>query len=255
MTRRAHGVLVCVTGGDSTQIGRVAEGTRMLARLDRISDRWAYTIIAVFFVVSVAAALATPLEMKLGAWVQLVIWHGMLKWAVISLIFVMGAASLAFLVTKRRELYDWAHALQLVLLPMWCLAVFIGAAAAKFVWGSWNLAERRMTMSVIYIIVAAIALVIGLALDKPALNSVLIIATSLSMAALLVWIALGPAEADVHPSSAVMSSDNAVFKIAAAAMLLASIVWVAAAAVPVHRWLKKHAEAEQTAAETVAAEA
>ncbi len=218
---------------------------KLLDKLDLVTDRAAYVTAGVFLVLSVAAALATPMESMLGRWVQLVIWHGMLKWAVIVWILGMGLVALAYLAKPEGRLYEWAHAMQIATLPIWCFAVFIGAGAARLVWGSWNLAERRMTMSVIYIMVAAAVLVVGVFFDKPRLNSVLAVLTSLTMGALLIWIALGPAENDVHPASAVMSSDSGAFKSAAAAMLVTCLVWVLALVVPVRHWVRRHAHTQE----------
>jgi hypothetical protein len=136
-------------------------------KLDRITDRTAWTVFATGLVASVLAAAFAPQDVKLGAWVRLVIWHGMLKWACILVIFAMGAVAIYYLVSKRQVLYDWVRGLQIATLMCWVFAVAVGAASAKLVWNSWNLTERRMTMSVIYIMVAAAGLIVGLVLDKP----------------------------------------------------------------------------------------
>ena len=82
----------------------------MLDRLDSISDRTAYLFAALGLGVSLVAAFMAPQEAQLGAWVRLVIWHGMLKWACIVGIFGMGALAVAYLVTGRDRLYEWARA-------------------------------------------------------------------------------------------------------------------------------------------------
>jgi hypothetical protein len=94
---------------------------------------------------------------------------------------------------------------------------------------------------VIYIMVAALALIVGLALDKPRLTAALTVLSSLTMAGLLLWIELGPATDDVHPSNAVMGSDNVLFRVFGIAMLVTCLVWVLALVVPVRRWLAEHA--------------
>jgi hypothetical protein len=166
----------------------------------------------------------------------------MLKWACIVGIFGMGAIAVAYLATGRERLYEWARALQVALLPLWVLAVLIGAAAARLVWNSWNLTERRMIMSIAYTIVAAIALMLALFWDKRRVGAVGQVVTALAMAVGLAWIELGPAGDDVHPASAVLSSPDVAFKIYAAVMMAGCLLTVLALAVPVRRWLK-HAEA------------
>lgn len=212
----------------------------MLDRLDRISDRTAYLLAALGLAVSLVAAFLAPQEAQLGAWVRLVIWHGMLKWACIVGIFGMGAVAVAYLVTGRDRLYEWARALQVALLPLWVLAVFIGALAARFVWNSWNLTERRMIMSVSYTVVAAVALMLALFWDKRRVGAIGQVTTSLAMAVGLTWIELGPAGEDVHPASAVLSSPDVAFKVCALLMMAGCLLAVLALSVPVRRSLRNN---------------
>lgn len=207
--------------------------------LDRISNRSAYLVAAVFCAISIAAAFLAPQEAQLGGWVRLTIWHGMLKWACIVGIFGMGVLAVGFLATKRRALFDWTHALQITLLPVWVFAVLIGAVAAKLVWNGWNLGERRMIMSIAYILVAAIAAIAGLVFEKPRLTSVLATVTSISMAIGLWWVETAPPGQDVHPQNAVGGSQLP-FQVFAAIMFVTCLVWVLALCVPVRRWLTKH---------------
>lgn len=211
----------------------------MLTILDRISNRTAYIIMGTGLGASLVAAFLSPQDERLGAWVRFVIWHGMLKWACIVTIFAMGALAAYYLVGRASRVYSWTRALQMVLLPMWAFAVFIGALAAKLVWNSWNLAERRMVMSVAYTVVAALALVLVLFWENRSVGAVAQIVTAGAMGVGLWWISL-PDAADVHPASAVMSSDNPAFKIYAALMMFGCLVWVLATAVPVRRWLDAH---------------
>jgi hypothetical protein len=211
----------------------------MLDRLDRVSDRTAYLLAALGLGISLVAAFMAPQEAQLGAWVRLVIWHGMLKWACIAGIFSMGAIALAFLVTGRERLYEWARALQVALLPLWVVAVLIGTIAARLVWNSWNLTERRMLMSVAYTIVAAVALMLALFWEKRRIGAAGQVVTALAMAAGLAWIELGPAGEDVHPASAVLSSPDVAFKVCAFVMMGGCLLMVLALSVPVRRWLER----------------
>lgn len=223
----------------------------MAAFLDRITDRQAYVVAALGFGASLLAAFLTPQERELGAWVRLTIWHGMLKWACIAGIFGMGVLAAVYLVTRREKLYEWARAMQVALLPLWVVAVAIGVTAAKLVWGSYNLSERRMLMSVGYTMVAAVALMLSLLWEKPGIGAWGQIVTAAAMGVGLWWISTIPASEDVHPAAAVMSSDNPVFKIAAFSMMAGCLVMVLALAVPVRRWLERHAH-EDGAAEAAA---
>ena len=211
----------------------------MLERLDRISDRTAYFAAAMGLAISLVAAFMAPQDVELGAWVRLVIWHGMLKWACIIGIFGMGVIAVAYLVTGRDRLYEWARALQVALLPLWVFAVLIGVVSARLVWNSWNLTERRMVMSVAYIVVAALALMVALFMERRRAGAVAQIVTSLAMAVGLAWIEIGPAGEDVHPSSAVLDSPNVAFKVYALLMMGGCLLAVFALSVPLRRWLAR----------------
>ncbi len=211
----------------------------MLDRVDRISNRTAYLAAAVGLGISLVAAFLAPQDAHLGAWVRLVIWHGMLKWACIVGIFGMGVLAVAYLVSGRDRLYQWARGLQVALLPLWVFAVFIGTVAARLIWNSWQLGERRMVMSVAYTAVAAIALLVALFVEKRRVGAIGQVVTALAMAVGLAWIELGPAAEDIHPSSAVMSSPDVAFKVYAFIMMGGCLLVVLALAIPVRRWLAR----------------
>jgi len=211
----------------------------MLERLDRLSDRTAYALVALGLGISLVAAFMAPQEAQLGAWVRLVIWHGMLKWACIVGIFGMGAVAVAYLVRGSDRVYEWARALQVALLPLWVFAVFIGTIAARLIWNSWQLGERRMVMSVAYTAVAAIALLVALFVDKRRVGAIGQVVTTVAMAVGLAWIELGPAGDDVHPASAVLSSPDIAFKVYAFIMMGGCLLVVLALAVPVRHWLAR----------------
>jgi hypothetical protein len=163
----------------------------------------------------------------------------MLKWACIVGIFGMGALAVAYLVTGRDRLYEWARALQVALLPLWVFAVLIGVVAARFVWNSFNLAERRMVMSLTYTVIAAVALMLALFWDNRRVGAIGQLVTSIAMAVGLAWIELGPVGEDVHPASAVMSSPDIAFKIYAFLMMGGCLLAVLALSIPVRHWLQR----------------
>jgi hypothetical protein len=207
-------------------------------RLDRISSRTAWLLAALGIAASIAAAALAPQDVEIGAWVRLVIWHGMYSIACIAGILAMGALAVAHLATGRERLYEWARAMQLTMLPLWVLAMVIGAISARLVWNSWNLTERRMVMGIAYTAVAAVALMLALFWESRRVGAWAQVATALAMAVGVVWIGLGPAGQDVHPADAILSSPDVVFKVFAAVMLVGCLLAVFALSVPVRRWLR-----------------
>jgi hypothetical protein len=211
----------------------------MFHRLDRISDRNAYLIAGVGLAVSVVAELLAPQDAQLGAWVRFVIWHGMLIVACIAGILGMGVVAVAYLATGRERVYDWARAMQVALLPLWALATLIGAVSARLVWNAWNLTERRMVMSLAYMVVAAVALMLALFQEKRRIGAAGQVVSALAMLAGLAWIEFGAVGQDIHPASAIASSPDVAFKVAALVMMLGSLAVVLALSVPVRHWLQR----------------
>ena len=111
--------------------------------LAKITDKQAWSVALAGLAVSLVGAALAPQEEKLGDWLKLVVWHGMLKWAIIVTIFTMGALALARLLARKEAAEKWAQAMQVVTLPFWVFAVLVGALSAKLVWGGWNLTELR----------------------------------------------------------------------------------------------------------------
>ncbi len=213
---------------------------------DRMTDRSAYIVFAVALTASLIAAAFAPQDTQLGAWVKFVIWHGMLKWACIVVIYGMGVLALGHLLTGRRVFYEWAHAMQVATLPAWAFAVTVGAVAARLVWNSFNWTEQRMTMSLLYIMVTAVALVIGLLVNRPRVTSALIVVSSLTMVAGMAWITFFPSPDSIHPAAAVMGADDPMFRVFALLMLAGTLVSVLAAVVPVRHWLLRHSDDAET---------
>jgi hypothetical protein len=211
----------------------------MADRLDRVSDRSAYLLVASGIAVSVAAAVLAPQDVEIGAWVRLTIWHGMYSIACVAGVLAMGALAVAYLVTRRDRLYEWARAMQLTMLALWVLAMVIGAISARLVWNSWNLTERRMVMGIAYTAVAAVALILALFWENRRVGAWAQTGTALAMVAGLAWIGLAPAGQDVHPADAILSSPDVVFKAYALVMLIGCLLAVFALSVPVRRWLQR----------------
>lgn len=207
--------------------------------LAKITDKTAWTVAFAGLAVSLVGAALAPQEEKLGDWLKLVVWHGMLKWAIIVTIFAMGALALARLLARKDAAEKWAQAMQLVTLPFWVFAVLVGAISAKLVWGGWNLTERRMVMSTLYIIAAAVLLIVGLFWEKRGVIAWSALLTALAMGALLAWIALAPAGDDIHPQGAVWSSTDPVIWATALMMMGGNLLWVLGTVVPARRWLER----------------
>ncbi len=209
----------------------------MFTALDRVSNRTAWLAFALGLGASAAAALLTPQDQTLGASVRLVVWHGMALSATVVAVIAAGVLAVHFLMSRRREAYAWARALQLVTLPVWVAAIALGEVSARLIWGAWDLTESRMVMGVAYAAVAAAALIVSLLSERERVGAVGQVVGAAAIAVGVAWVQFFPAATDVHPADAVLGSGDPAFAIAAAVMFAGCLVAVCALAVPVRRWL------------------
>lgn len=211
----------------------------MLEKLDHISVRTGIIAAVAALAVSLVAAALLPADAQIGGWVRFVIWHGMLNIACAVAVAFMGIAAVVHLVTRRDRTEAWAHAAQVTLLPVWAVGTGIGAVAAKLVWNSWNLTERRMEMSIAFTAFAAVALLVALLVENKRIAAVSQVLTAIAMAVGLAWIEIGPAMGDVHPTSAIWSSPDVAFKALAVIIAAALLVAVLAIVVLARHWLAR----------------
>ena len=191
-------------------------------------------------VASVLLAALAPADVTLGSWVKLVYWHGMYTWACIVL-FSLGAVLGAwYLVSRRQTLADLSKAILFLAVPLWIVDVAVGALAAKLIWNSYNLTEARMVISLIYMMIVAVAVIAALWFDGPVVTSSLSIVSTVVLWAGLWWITYGAGARDsVHPASPIANSDSIAIKVFAALIFLLCLGGVLLAVVPVYEWLRK----------------
>ena len=191
-------------------------------------------------VASVLLAVLAPADVSLGNWVKLVYWHGMYTWACIILFTVGALLAGWYLVSRRQTLADLAKAILFLAVPLWIVDVAVGALAAKLIWNSYNLTEARMVISLVYMMIVAVAVIAALWFDRPVVTSSLSIFSTVVLWAGLWWITYGAGARDsVHPASPIANSDSIAIKVFAALILLTALAAVLLAVVPVYEWLRK----------------
>ncbi len=201
-------------------------------------------------VASMLLAALAPADVSLGNWVKLVYWHGMYTWACIILFTVGALLAGWYLVSRRQTLADLAKAILFLAVPLWIVDVAVGALAAKLIWNSYNLTEARMVISLIYMMIVAVAVIAALWFDRPVVTSSLSIVSTVVLWAGLWWITYGAgARGSVHPASPIANSDSLAIKVFAALILLTALAAVLLAVVPVYEWLRKNSTEVATPAE------
>jgi hypothetical protein len=191
---------------------------------------------------SILLSALAPADVTLGNWVKLVYWHGMYTWACIVLFSVGSLFGAWYLVSKRQTLADLSKAILFLAVPLWIVDVAVGALAAKLIWNSYNLTEARMVISLVYMMVVAVAVIAALWFDKPVVTSSLSIASTAVLWAGLWWITYGAGARDsVHPASPIANSDSIAIKVFAALIFLLCLGGVTLAVVPVYEWLRRSA--------------
>jgi hypothetical protein len=199
---------------------------------------------------SVLLSALAPADVTLGAWVKLVYWHGMYTWACIVLFSIGSLLAVWYLISKRQTLADLAKAILFLAVPLWVVDVVVGALAAKLIWNSYNLSEARMVISLVYLMVVAVAVIAALWFDKPVVTSSLSILSTAVLWAGLWWITYGAGARDsVHPASPIAASDSIAIKVFAALIFLFALGGVLLAVVPVYEWLRKSAKPAGTPGE------
>lgn len=195
-------------------------------------------------IASLLLAALAPADATLGNWVKLVYWHGMYTWACIVLFSIGALLAAWYLLSRRQTLADLAKAVLFLALPLWLVDVSVGALAAKLIWNSFNLTEGRMVISLVYMMVVAVAVIAALWFDKPAVTSSLSIVSTVVLWAGLWWISFGAGARDsVHPASPIANSDSMAIKVFAILIFLLCLGAVVLAVVPVYEWLRKSTSA------------
>lgn len=191
---------------------------------------------------SILLSALAPADVTLGNWVKLVYWHGMYTWACIALFTIGSALGVWYLVSRRQTLADLSKAILFLAVPLWLIDVAVGSLAAKLIWNSYNFTEGRMVISLVYLMVVAVAVILALWFDTPVLTSVLSAVSTAVLWAGLWWISFGAGARDtVHPASPIANSDSIAIKVFAALIFLLSFAGVVLAVVPVYEWLRKSA--------------
>jgi hypothetical protein len=191
---------------------------------------------------SIVLSALAPADVTLGNWVKLVYWHGMYTWACIALFTIGSLLGAWYLATRRQTLADLSKAILFLAVPLWVVDVAVGSLAAKLIWNSYNFTESRMVISLVYMMVVAVAVIAALWFDKPVVTSSLSIASTAVLWAGLWWITYGAGARDsVHPASPIAASDSIAIRVFAVLIFGLCFAGVVLAVVPVYEWLRKSA--------------
>jgi hypothetical protein len=173
-------------------------------------------ILSFLLLVAACVALAglAPVDGVLGTSVRIVYLHGASVWAALAAYAAAAAAGLAGFVLRKDLLHRWSVGLARAATASWIAALLLSLAAMQTSWNGLYLAEPRWQIGVRFGITAVLLQTAVTILRRPRLASLVNIAFFGLLAASLVG-----ADAVMHPSSPVFTSDSAGIRFSFVALL------------------------------------
>ena len=171
--------------------------------------------------IAVLLASQFPAVEGLGAKVRLPVFHGALTWANLVAFSLMALGAVAFLVTRRADIYRFESGLRWVSVPMWFVGSGLGLWAALGTWDlsgssasplSVVLADPRLMAQFWTLALALLLLLLPLLHDDARALAVGDIGFTALMWVLLLRAILGPGRA-LHPDSPVLNSPELKIKL------------------------------------------
>jgi hypothetical protein len=180
------------------------------------------TIGAVFAAVVAFSAMVAyllytiPAVKGLGNKVKLPLFHGASTWVDLMLFVFMGIAAIAYLASRRDDVYAWEVGLRAVAAPLWLVNSVLGLVAALNTWDFTGSKEsplasvmqdpRLIAQMVLLGGVAMLLLLDWLVLDRRVHKAMADIVFVAAGVVLLSDIFLDPAKRALHPDSPVLNS-------------------------------------------------
>ncbi len=186
-----------------------------MARPSRSATLIALGIAGAFIAAALVLTRSIPVEKVLGTRIYLPIFHGASTWVDIMLFVAMGLSAVAYLVTRRDDLYAWEVGFRAVAAPLWALNTGLGLMAALGTWdftGSKSspfaeaIKDPRLSAQFWLLVCLGLVLALLLLLDKLWQKSVADLGYLAVMAVLLGEVLINPTKRALHPDNPVLNS-------------------------------------------------
>jgi hypothetical protein len=193
----------------------------------------------------VVTAFISPLDKTLGDKVRMVYIHGAIIRVVMAILVIAGGLGLAYLITRRETVSDWARATFEGGLALWFIYLGTSVVTTLQAWGGIAWFEPRWVVTLQMTGLLPIVYVAGRVIKQPRVSAALYAIVPIVMVLLL-----AQAQLVLHPTDPIGESGDSAIQLAYVIMLM----WWALIGVQVVRGMRALAVARQVAAQQVAAQ-
>ena len=187
----------------------------------------------------VVTALASPLDRTLGEATRMVYVHGAIIRVVMGILVIAGGLGLAYLVTRREVVFDWARAAFEGGLVLWIIYLGTSVVTTLQSWGAIAWFEPRWMVTLQMTGVLPIVFVVGLIVKNSKISAALF-----AVVPIVMMLLLAQARLVLHPLDPIGASGSSAIQLAYVVML----IWWALVGVQVVRGLRALAAARQSTA-------
>lgn len=173
-----------------------------MSSLSHRTRRMLWAVIAVSTVAAAVLVFTTPPDVKLGAMLRLVLFHGASTWVNLGTFTLAGVLGFGTLLGVTR-LVPYGEAFRWISLPLWGVNTVLGLVSMQLIWGGILWDEPRLAMTFYVLAASVIVVAVQLIFGLPKLSALF---DALLAAGL--WTAVLVLPNLFHPDSPVFNSDN-----------------------------------------------
>ncbi|MDI6901013.1 MAG: hypothetical protein QMC79_04910 [Anaerosomatales bacterium] len=173
-----------------------------MSPLSHRTRRTLWAVIAAMAVVAAVLVFTTPPDVKLGAMLRLVLFHGASTWVNLGTFTLAGALGVGALLGMKR-LVPYGEAFRWISLPLWGVNTVLGLLSMQLIWGGILWDEPRLSMTFYVLAASVIVVAVQLIFGLPKLSALF---DALLAAGL--WTAVLVLPNLFHPDSPVFNSEN-----------------------------------------------
>jgi hypothetical protein len=201
--------------------------------------KWIVPSLVILLVLIVVTAFLSPLDKTLGDRVRMVYVHGAIIRVVMAILVIAGGLGLAYLVTRREVVFDWATAAFSGGLALWFIYLGTSIVTTLQSWGAIAWFEPRWMVTLQMSGLLPIVFVVGLIVKNSKVSAILF-----AIVPIVMMLLLAQARLVLHPLDPIGESGNSAIQLAYVIML----IWWVLVGVQVVRGMRVWALARQVAA-------
>jgi hypothetical protein len=208
-----------------------------------LKTRWIVPSLVALLVLVVITAFVSPLDKTLGDKVRMVYVHGAIIRVVMAILVIAGGLGLAYLITRREAVSDWAGATFEGGLALWFIYLGTSVVTTLQSWGGIAWFEPRWTVTLQMTGLLPSVYVAGRIIKQPKVSAALYAIVPVVMVLLL-----AQAQLVLHPTDPIGESGDSAIQLAYMVML----VWWALIGVQIVRGMRALAIGRQSPAQQTA---